>query len=60
MLFWGGEAEWNALTQFDLWNALPVVRDGKVVHGSVMTNYGSVYAAQEVLRIYDELYTLLA
>jgi len=57
MLFWGEQGEWDQVSEYDIWNGLSLVRDGRYVIGSVMTNYGSVYAAMEVARQFDQLLT---
>lgn len=59
MLFWGSEDEWDAAMEQDVWKLLPVVQAGMVVRSTVMVNFGSVYAAGEVLRHLDELYTMM-
>ncbi|MGC4108029.1 MAG: ABC transporter substrate-binding protein [Thermomicrobiales bacterium] len=59
MLFWGSQEEWDAAMELDVWKLLPVVQAGKVVQSTVMVNFGSVYAAGEVLTHFDALYTML-
>jgi len=59
MLFWGSQEEWDAAMEQDVWKLLPVVQAGTVVRSTVMVNFGSVYAAGEVLHKFDELYAML-
>lgn len=50
----------DQLAENPLWQALPAVQAGAVVVSSGNVNYGSIYTAQEIVRIYDELYAKLA
>ena len=49
----------DALAANPLWQALPAVQAGNVVITDTRTNQGSVYAATEAVRLFDELYTRL-
>lgn len=48
-----------ALEAEPLWQRLPAVQAGHLVFTDFRTNYGSVYAATECLRLLDDLYALL-
>ena len=49
----------DQLAEHPLWQALPAVQAGAVVVSPGNVNYGSIYTAQEIVRLYDELYTAI-
>ncbi|GAA4546759.1 ABC transporter substrate-binding protein [Pseudonocardia xishanensis] len=53
------EEQRAGLESSPLWSRLPVVRAGRVVHTDIRTNRGSVLAANECVRLWDQAYSLL-
>lgn len=47
------------LDELELWKRLPAVAAGRVVYTDFRTNYGSVFAARECLRLLDQAYGLI-
>ena len=52
-----GSTAFTHLSEDPLWQTLPAVQAGAVVATTGNTNYGSIYTAKEVIRLYDELFT---
>jgi iron complex transport system substrate-binding protein len=59
LLVAGSDADHTVLDGVELWQRLPAVAAGRVVHTDIRTNQGSVFAATECLRLLDQLYTLI-
>jgi len=59
LLVSNSQADIDALAANPLWQALPAVQAGNVVITDTRTNQGSVFAATEAVRLFDELYTTL-
>ncbi len=59
LLVSNSQADIDALAANPLWQALPAVQAGNVVITDTRTNQGSVFAATEAVRLFDELYTPL-
>ncbi|WCO68789.1 ABC transporter substrate-binding protein [Iamia majanohamensis] len=49
----------DELDGIELWQRMPAVAAGRVVHTDTRTNQGSVYAATECVRLLDELYATI-
>jgi iron complex transport system substrate-binding protein len=60
LLVSNSQADIEALAANPLWQTLPAVQAGNVVITDTRTNQGSVFAATEAVRLFDQLYTPLA
>ncbi|MGC4193204.1 MAG: ABC transporter substrate-binding protein, partial [Thermomicrobiales bacterium] len=49
-----------ALSEIAIWNALPAVQKGNIVTSNGNINYGQIYTAREIARLWNELYAKVA